>query len=168
MGGLQALSKPQLDSLKGNLAGQSAPPNPQTPTDRKDPSEATMLDLQRIRRATDVAVEHLTEGDPRELLIGGINACMTRLLSSIELSDAVDVLLERLFPLSSPQLKQRLQAMFAPQISPPTGLGGGAQRPGLPSAANQGPSGATGQPPGGGQPPMPGEAGVESALPAQQ
>jgi hypothetical protein len=166
MGGLQALSKPQLDSLKGNLAGQSAPPNPQTPTDRKDPSEATMLDLQRIRRATDVAVEHLTEGDPRELLIGGINACMTRLLSSIELSDAVDVLLERLFPLSSPQLKQRLQAMFAPQISPPTGLGGGAQQPGLPSAANQGlPPGATGQPPGGSPQgaSMPGEAGSPPA-----
>ena len=163
MAGLGGLSKDAQAGLKESLAGQSAPPNPATPKDRTDPAEATLLDLQRIRRALQVAQEHIQEGDPRELLIGGMNACMTRLLSSIELSDAVDVLLERLFPLSSPQLKARLQAMFAP-ISPPTGLGGGAQPPGATPGANAGPAGgATGQPPGGGPPPMPGDAG---ALPA--
>jgi hypothetical protein len=163
MAGIQGLSKDAQAGLKQSLAGQSAPPNPQTPKDRTDPSEATLLDLQRIRKATQVAMDHLSEGDPRELLVGGINACMTRLLSRIELSDAVDILLERLFPLSSPALKQRLQAMFAP-ISPPTGLGGGAQPPeAIPGANPSSAGGATGQPPGGAPAPMPGDAGIPPA-----
>lgn len=145
------LSKDTEAGLKQSLAGQSAPANPQTPSDpskRKDPSEATFLDLQRIRRATEVAVSHLDEQDPQALLIGGINACMTRLLSSIDISDAVDVLLERLFPLSSPQLKSRLQAMFMP-ISPPVVPAGGAV-PGADPGATQGAAGgATDQPPAG-------------------
>ncbi len=166
MAGLSSLSKPVLDSLKGNLAGQSAPPNPQTPTDRTDPDEARILDYQRVRRALDRANEYLPEGDPHQLLIGAMSACMTRVLSKIDLSDAVDVLLERLFPLSSPQLKQRLQAMFAP-ISPPTGLGGGAPGGGPPPPGLGSAGGPTGQPPGGAPsgPPMPGEAGV-ATLPA--
>lgn len=152
MTAIPGLSKDAQAGLKESLAGQSAPPNPQTQSDpnkRKDPSEATFLDLQRIRRATEVAVSHLDEQDPQALLIGGINACMTRLLSSVDLSDAVDVLLERLFPLASPQLKQRLATMFAP-ISPPVGPVGGAQAPGASPMPNQGPAdGATGQPPAG-------------------
>jgi len=167
MAGLAGLSKPVLDSLKGNLAGQSAPPNPQTPTDRSDPSDDTLLDMKRIQRACAIAQEHLSSGmpeqaDPRELLIGGIHACMTRLLSKIDLSDAVDVLLERLFPLSSPTLKQKLQAMFAP-IPPPTGLGGGVPAGGPPPPGPGGAGAATGQSPGGGQPPMPGDAGIQPA-----
>jgi hypothetical protein len=154
-----------MDGLKQNLAGQSAPPNPATPSnpaDRKDPSEASMLDFKRILRSAQVAQENLEDGDPKELLVGAVAACFQRLLSSIDLSDAVDVMLERLFPLSSPQLKQRLQSMFAPPISPPTGLGGGA--PGMPG---QGPAGGpTGQPPAGGPPGSPGgDAGV-ATLPA--
>jgi hypothetical protein len=170
MAGVPGLSKTAQDSLKGSLASQSAPPNPQTPSnpkDRSDPNDEMLLDLNRIKRSCAVALEHMTQGnpeqgDPRELLIGAVHKCFERLLSKIELSDAVDVLLERLLPLSSQTLKQRLQAMYAP-ISPPTGLGGGAQPPGPPEA-NTGPAGgATGQPPGGGQPPMPGDAG---SLPA--
>lgn len=161
-GGLQGLSKDAQAGLKESLAGQSAPPNSQTPTNpaqRKDPNEVTFLDLQRIRRATEVAVDHMDESDPQVLLISGINACMTRLLSRIDLSDAVDVLLERLFPLASPQLKQRLAAMFQP-ISPPVGPAGGA--PG--ATPDQGAAGgATGQSPGGAQAPMPGDAGPPPA-----
>jgi hypothetical protein len=167
MAGLGQLSKPVLDSLKGNLAGQSAPPNPATPTNRKDPSESRLLDYQRVRRALDRAHEQIPDGDPEELLIGAMGACMTRVLSKIDLSDAVDVLLERLFPLSSPQLKAKLQAMYAP-ISPPTGLGGGAPGGGPPPSGQSAAGGATGSPPGGGAtsgPPMPGEAGV-ATLPA--
>jgi hypothetical protein len=164
MAGLGQLSKPVLDSLKGNLAGQSAPPNPQTPTHRTDPNESRILDYQRVRRALDRAHEHIPDGDPEELFIGAMGSAMTRLLSKIDLSDAVDVLLERLFPLSSPQLKAKLQAMFAP-ISPPTGLGGGAPGGGPPLPGQGAAVGATGSPPGGGQPSMPGEAGV-ATLPA--
>ena len=157
MAGLQGLSKDAMAGLQQGLAGQSAPPNPATPKNRTDDADVLILDLQRIRRACDVARDHVPDGDPRELLIGGVHACFTRLLSHIELSDAVDVLLERLFPLSSPQLKQRLQAMFAP-ISPTAGLAAGAQG----ASPNQGPAGgATGLPPGGAPqgPPMPGDAG---------
>jgi hypothetical protein len=161
MAGVAGLSKDMQAGLQKSLASQSAPPNPQTPTnptDRKDPGEATFIDLQRVRRASEVAASHMDESDPQVLLLSGINACMTRLLSSISLSDAVDVLLERLFPLASPQLKARLAAMFTP-ISPPVGPAGGAQGLGQPPGPNQGPAGgATGQPPGGGQPPMPGDA----------
>jgi hypothetical protein len=160
-----------MQGLKQALASQSAPPNPQTPKDRTDPAETTLLSLQRVRRSLDRLKEELDEADPRTLLVGAMGSCVTRLLSHIELTDAVDVLLERAFPLSSPQLKQRLQAMFAPPpppISPPTGLGGGMQGPGIPPGPNQGPAGgATGQPPGGPPPggPMPGDAGV-ATLPA--
>jgi hypothetical protein len=159
-----------MAGLKESLASQSAPQNPATPKDRTDPDESLLLDFQRVRRALDVAREHLPEGDPRTLLVGAVGACFTRLLSHIELTDAVDVLLERAFPLSSPQLKQRLQAMFAPPpppISPPTGLGGGAQRPGMPPGVNQGPpAGGPQATPPGAPPGAAGEAGVESALPA--
>jgi hypothetical protein len=129
-----------------------------------DPSESKLLDLQRVRRALQVAQEHMDDTDPIALLVGAMSACTTRLLSRIEISDAVDILLERCFPLASQTLKVRLQQMFAP-ISPPTGLGGGAQPPGgVPLGANTGGAGAaTDQPPGGEQPPMPGDAG---ALPA--
>jgi hypothetical protein len=166
MAGVQGLSQTAQAGLKEALAGQSAPPNPQTPKSRADDSETTLLDLQRVRRALDVAQEHLDDTDPRALLIGGMHSCVMRLLSRIELSDAVDVLLERLFPLSSQTLKQRLQTMYAP-ISPPTGLGGGAQPPGSAPGANASAAGgATGQPPGGGLTAPAGDAGVESALPA--
>lgn len=169
MAGVPGLSKDAMSGLKQSLAGQSAPPNPATPTnpaDRKDPSDATMLDIKRIQRSCAVAQEHLDDGDPKELLVGGINACMTRLLSAIDISDAVDVLLERLFPLSSPTLKQRLQSMFQP-ISPPTGLGGGAQGPGQVPGPNQGPAGGTTGPPPGAGPsgPSASDAGV-ATLPA--
>ena len=166
MSGMPGLSGGAMAGLKSALASQSAPPNPATPKDRTDPAETTLLSLQRVRRALDRLKEELDEADPRTLLIGAMSGCVTRLLSHIELTDAVDVLLERAFPLSSPQLKARLQAMFAPPISPPTGLGGGAQRPGMPPGANQGlPGGPQAAPPGA-PPGAAGEAGVESALPA--
>lgn len=162
MAGIAGLSKDAQAGLKTSLASQSAPPNAATPSDpakRKDPNEAGFIDIQRIRRAADVAAEHMDEGDPQLLLISGISAAMTRLLSAIDLSDAVDVLLERLFPLSSPQLKSRLQAMFAP-ISPPSGLGGGASAPGLIPGQNPGAAGgATGPTPGASPGPPSGEAG---------
>ncbi len=164
MAGVPGLSKSVQDSLKGSLAAQSAPPNPQTPSnpaDRMDPSESKLLDLQRVRRALQVAQEHMDDTDPIALLVGAMSACTTRLLSRIEISDAVDILLERCFPLASQTLKVRLQQMFAP-ISPPPGLGGGAQglTPPNPSAAG----GATGQPPAG--PPSGEPGGDAGALPA--
>jgi hypothetical protein len=168
MAGIAGMSQSALGGLKESLASQSAPANPQTPTDpsdRKDPSEATSIDLQRIRASCDKASKGYDDADPHKLLVDGMSACVTRLMASIHFSDAVDVLLERLFPLSSPQLKQRLQMMYTP-ISPPVGPAGGAQGPGLIPGPNQGPAGgATGQPPGGGSPSMPGDAGV-ATLPA--
>jgi hypothetical protein len=149
MAGMAGLSSSALSALKGSLAAQSAPPNPQTPHDRSDPSEALLLDLQRIRRSLEVAKEHLPEGDPRELLIGAMHGAVSRLLSHIELSDAVDVLLERCWPIASSTLKQKVQMMF----SPPPGLGGGAvpgQVPGNPGGAGA-PTGPNPAP--GGEPP---------------
>jgi hypothetical protein len=171
MAGVGALSKDAQAGLKQSLAAQSAPPNPQTPPnpqDRKDPDDAVLIDMQRVRKSLDVAKEHLDDADPKQVLIAAMHACFTRLLTHVDLSDAVDVLLERLFPLSSATLKERLKTMFAP-VSPPPGLGGGAQQSGFPlaGAANQGPAGgATGQPPGGAPQgsPMPGDAGM--AVPA--
>ena len=165
---MAGLSGAPVPGLKEALASQSAPPNPATATDRKDPAEVTLISMQRVRRALDRLKDEMDDTDPKALLIGSMGACMTRLLASVELSDAVDVLLERAWPLSSPQLKQRVQAMFAPPppISPPSGLGGGAQPPGSAPMANPGlAGGATGQPPGGPSSggSMPGDAG---SLPA--
>lgn len=156
MAGLAGLSGSALSALKGSLASQSAPPNPQTPANRTDPSEALLLDFQRVRRALEVAREHIPDGDPRELFIGALHGAVTRLLSHIELSDSVDVLLERCWPLASATLKQKVAGMF----SPPPGLGGGAvpgQAPG-----NLGGAGApTGPIPApGGEPPALSGSGV--------
>lgn len=164
MTAIAGLSHGAQMGLQQSLASQSAPANAATPSDpakRKDPNEATFLDLQRVRRASEVAVSHMDEQDPQALLLGGINACMTRLLSAIDLSDAVDVLLERLFPLSSPQLKQRLAAMFQP-ISPPVGPAGGAV-PGADPGAQGAAGGATGPTPGAGSGPPSGDAGLPPA-----
>ena len=153
-----------MTGLKSALASQSAPPNPATPKDRSDPSDSTLLDFQRVRRALDVLKSGLQDGDPRGILVDAMHSCMTRLLTKVQVSDAVDILLERAFPLASPDLKSRLQAMLAPPppISPPPGLGGGAQPPassGLPGM-NQAPSpGATNQPPGAPPAGAPGDAG---------
>jgi len=163
MAGVPQLSGSAASGLKSALASQSAPPNPNTPTDRTDQSDVVLLDFQRVRRALDVTKDHLPDGDPRGVLMNAMHSCVTRLLTRVSVSDAVDVLLERAFPLSSPELKQRLQTMFAPAppISPPTGLGGGAQAPGMPPAPNAGPPpGITSPPPGGApQGPPPGDAG---------
>jgi hypothetical protein len=169
MGGLPQLGQKEMSGLKTALASQSAPPNPQTPTDRTDPSDAVLLDFQRVRRALDKTKDGLPEADPRGVLVGAMHSCVTRLLTRVQTSDAVDILLERAFPLSSPELRSKLAQMFAPPppLSPPTGLGGGAQPPGMPPMANQAPAGATGLSPGGPPPGgPPGDAGVESALPA--
>lgn len=162
MAGMSGLSKSASDELKNSLASQSAPANPQTPpnpADRKDPSELGFIDIQRIRKSADVAAQNVDESDPKALLYSGISATMTRILTAVDLSEAVDVLLERLFPLSSPELKARMAAMFTP-ISPPAGPAGGAQAPGPSPMPNLGAAGgATGQSPGGAPAPTPGEAG---------
>jgi hypothetical protein len=155
-----------MTGLKSALASQSAPPNPQTPTDRKDPSDTQLLDFQRIRRSLEVALANIDDSDPRMLLLEAQRACMVRLLASVELTDAVDVLLTRAFPLASADLKARLSTMFAPPpISPTNGLGAGASQPGSAPGGEQGiPSGATGSPPGA-PPPMAGPSG-EAGPPA--
>ncbi len=155
MGGINALSGPVRDKLMSGLASQSAPANPATSMDRTDPAESLLMDYQRIRRSLEVCKSHLPDGDPRLLLIGAMHGAVSRLLSRVELSDAVDVLLEQSYPLSSPHLKERLQASFSPPMAP----GGGApmgQRPGGPMGAS--PTGALLAP--GGQPPAPSGPGV--------
>jgi hypothetical protein len=159
MAGIQQLGGDALAKLKAGLASQSAPPNPATDKDRSDPAEATLLDIQRVRRSLEVAKDHLPEGDPRVVLFAGVHGAFSRLLSSVELSDAVDILLEQCFPLSSPHLKQKLQAMFTPPPVPGLG-GGGAGMPGMPGKP---PMGAAGPPTG----PLPGPPGPPGALGGQ-
>ncbi len=158
MAGIGALSGQAMEKLKAGLASQSAPANSATPAAhlRADPAESTLLDMQRVRRALEVAKSHLEETDPQQVLIGAMHGAVSRLLSKVDLSDAVDVLLEQAFPLSSQHLKERLQSMF----SPPLGLGGGAapgvQPPGQPSGMP-----GTGSPfAPGGQPSAPTGSGV--------
>lgn len=126
MAGLSGLSSKTQGTLQDALASQAAPPNPSTEKDRTDPAESKLLDLQRVRRSLAIAKEHFDDTDPAVLLISAMNGCVSRMLSGVQLSDAADALLEGVFPLASQQLKMRLQSMFAPQVSPPTGLGGGA------------------------------------------
>jgi hypothetical protein len=158
-----------MSGLKSALASQSAPPNPNTPSDRTDPSDALLLDFQRIRRSLEVAVSNIDDADPRMLLLEGMRASIMRLLASVQLSDAVDILLKRCFPLASAELKASLATMFAPPTpSPTTGLGVGAAPPGsAPGGAPGSPGGATGLPPGGPMGAMPGgPPGEAGALPA--
>lgn len=164
MAGLQGLSKSAQTGLKESLAAQSAPANTQTPLNRTDPAQTTSLDFQRVRhlltrmkQALELTSNNLQdENDPRLLFINALEEGVTLLLRDKHLPDAADAILERLFPLASPMLKQRVAAMFTP-ISPPNGLGGGA--PGAtpnPGAAG----GVTGPTPGGAATSAPsGEAG---------
>jgi hypothetical protein len=156
MAGINSLSGSALNKLQAGLASQSAPANSATPNNRTDPKETSLLDLQRIRRALEVAKTNLDDADPQQLLIGAMHGAISRLLSRVDLADSVDIMLEAAYPLASPRLTQRLAAMF----SPPIGLGGGAtpgpQPPGIPSA-----TGVTGPPfAPAGQPAAPTGSGV--------
>jgi hypothetical protein len=163
---MAGLSKGAMSGLTSALASQSAPPNPKTPTDRTDPADRLLLDFQRIRRSLEVALTNIDDADPRMLIFEAMRACVVRLLASVETADAVDVLLTRMFPLASADLKAKLSAMFAPPPPSPTnGLGAGASSLGAPGGDQGPPGGATGSPPGPLGPP-PGGAGEAGALPA--
>ncbi len=141
MPGLAQMNGSALEKLKASLASQSAPSNPKTDTKREvDPEQSFLLDTQRIRKSLEVAKKNLDETDPKQLLFGAMHGCVSRMLSSVDLPDAVDILLTQAFPLASPALKMKLQQMMAPpQISPPVGPSGGATPPGVPPPSGIGP-----------------------------
>ena len=169
MAGIAGLSKGAADGLQKNLALQSAPPNPQTQTDpasRQPFNELFYLAMRKIPRIIEQAMEHAPEGDLRQPVLNALlKGTFPVLKEGPQLADQIDDILRALFPLSSPSLKQELQQMFAPPpISPPVGPGGGAPGPGMIPGQNQGAAGgAMGQPPGGGPPSMPGDAGLPPA-----
>jgi hypothetical protein len=171
MAGIAGLSKGAADGLQKSLASQSAPANPQTPTDpsaRQPFNELFYLAMRKIPRIIEQAMEHAPEGDLRQPVLNALlKGTFPILKEGPQLADQIDDILRALFPLSSPSLKKELQSMFAPPpISPPTAPGGGAA-PGLITGA-QGPAGgAMGQVPAGGPPGAPGgDAGVAPSLPA--
>ena len=167
MAGIAGLSKGAADGLQKNLASQSAPASPTTPTnpaDRQPFNELFYTTMRKIPRVLEQAISHCPEGDLREPVLNALlKATFPVLKEGPQLADQIDDILRALFPLSSPSLKKELQSMFAPPpmpISPPTAPGGGAPGQGLIPGQNQGPAGgAMGQPPGGAPAPMPGEAG---------
>jgi len=144
---LNQMNGPALEKLKASLASQSAPSNPKTDKTREaDPAESFLLDTQRVRKSLEVAKKNMEETDPKQLLFGAMHGCISRMLSSVDLPDAVDILLTQAFPLSSPALKMKLQQMMAPpQISPPVGPSGGATPPGVPPPSGIGPISAPAQ-----------------------
>jgi len=161
MAGVQGLSKGAADGLQKNLAAQSAPPNPQTPTDpsaRQPFNELFYLAMRKIPRIIEQAMEHAPEGDLRQPVLNALlKGTFPILKEGPQLADQIDDILRALFPLSSPSLKAELQKMFAPPpmpISPPVGPAGGAQPPGAdsPGATLGAAGGATAQPPPGGPP----------------
>ena len=165
MAGVSALPKSVQDSLQKNLGQQSAPSNPQTPPnpqDRQPFNELFYNRMRKIPRIIEQAMDHAPEGDLRLPVLNALlKGTFPVLREGPQLADQIDDILRALFPLSSPSLKKELQQMFAP-ISPPAGLGGGAQPPGsVPGANPSAAGGAPGQPPG--APPqggvMPGDAG---------
>jgi hypothetical protein len=173
MAGIAGLSKGAADGLQKSLASQSAPANPQTPTDpsaRQPFNELFYLAMRKIPRIIEQAMEHAPEGDLRQPVLNALlKGTFPILKEGPQLADQIDDILRALFPLSSPSLKKELQSMFAPPpISPPTAPGGGAPGPGLIPGQNQGPAGgAMGQSPAGGPPGAPGgDAGVAPSLPA--
>ena len=151
MAGISALPKSVQDSLQKNLQGQSAPPNPQTPSnpaDRQPFNELFYLAMRKIPRVIEQAIERAPEGDLRQPVLNALlRSTFPILKEGPQLADQIDDLLRALFPFSSASLKKEVQAMSAP-ISPPTGLGGGAQLPGPPGANPSAAGGAPSQPPG--------------------
>jgi hypothetical protein len=166
MAGVSALPKSVQDSLQKNLGSQSAPSNPQTPTnpqDRQPFNELFYLAMRKVPRVIEQAMEHAPEGDLRQPVLNALlKGTFPILKEGPQLADQIDDILRALFPLSSPSLKKELQMMFAP-ISPPVGPAGGA--PGQPGQGGAG--AATGQPPAPGAPaPGGGDAGLAPSQPA--
>ena len=141
--------QPGGQNLRAALATQAPPNNPKTPNDRKDPSEESLLDQQRIKRAFEVAIEHRPDDqDPLKQIYGPMSTAITRLRDGTPVEDVTDALGLALFTMVSPKTKQQLGQMISPQPAP----GMGAMPPGGPPPTGAGP-GATAGPPPGGPPP---------------
>lgn len=135
------MSPGQAQNLVGALRSQSAPGNPKTPNpdERRDPSEKRILDLQRIRRSLEIAMEpdHLADGDPLKALLSVMHGAITRLRDGVDTAAVVQTM-----TIGIGQMAQQLS---------PQPMAGAAGLPG--PAATAGPQ--PGAPPMG-MPPQPG------------
>lgn len=132
-----ALQPGQAQNLASALRSQSAPVNPKTPDQRVDPSEKRILDLQRIRRSLEIAIEpdHLDQSDPLFGFLSALHGAITRLRDGAEISVVVQSLSQSLAP--------QMQMSPTPIVPAAAGL-------------SPGPAATAGPPPGPVSPPIPG------------
>jgi len=132
-------------NLKAAIAGQSAPANPATQNERRDPHYKSLEDLNRVRRALEMALEPYDEGPPdaKADVLHMMRGVIDRMLNGVSPTDALEVGIQTIVPL--PMAGAGSAGLGG---APPTAPGLGM--PGMPMTPPQG--GALGSP----TPAMPG------------
>lgn len=143
-------------NLQAAIAGQSAPANPNTQNERRDPHYKSLEDLNRIRRALEMALEPYEEGppDPKADVMHMMRGVIDRIINGVSPVDALEAGIQSIVP--SPLAGAGgLGSAVAPATAPGLGM------PGMPMP-----------PPQGGQlgsaPPMPMPGVSPGGLPGQQ
>jgi hypothetical protein len=143
-------SPAQVQSLQTAINGASPPHNPNHPTERVDPQNRTLLDMQRIRKSLERALEPYDGGPPDAMtdIYKMMHGVVSRMLAGIDPVQAMLVGVQTLIP--SPMPMGGTQGIAAPQASagppPPANLLAGMQGP---VPVSPGPGGAPGAPAGG-------------------
>lgn len=94
----------QGQNLKAAIAGQSGPINPNTPNERRDPRETELLNLNRIRRALERALEPLEGSAPSAAsdVLHMMRGVISRMLAGIDPVQALMVGVQSLIPTPMP------------------------------------------------------------------
>ena len=135
----------QGQNLKAAIASQSAPPNPNTPNERRDPRETELLNLNRVRRALERALEPYEGSAPTAAadILHMMHGVVGRMLAGIDPVQAFMVGAQSLIPV--PMSGGAPPGMAGPQIPagpPPSPMG---MSPGFMGEGPVSPGGSPGQ-----------------------
>lgn len=129
----------QGQNLRAAIASQSAPVNPNTPNERSDPRESELLNLNRIRRALERALEpyEATGPSPSADVLHMMHGVVSRMLAGVNPTEALMVGMQSIVPL--PMQGGAVPGMAAPpapagQMPMPGGMPPGMGGPVSPGA----------------------------------
>lgn len=124
----------QGQNLRAAIASQSGPTNPNTPNERRDPRESELLNLNRIRRSLERALEPFESNAPSAAsdVLHLMKGVISRMLAGIDPVQALMVGVQSLIPM--PMSGGASPGMAVPQIpagvpGPPMGMSPGFQGP---------------------------------------
>lgn len=131
----QALSNPgQQQNLKAALGQMAGPPNPNTPSERVDPQNRTLINLQRIHTSLQKALDP-SEGMPPDAtadILHMFHGVIGRIMSGVEPRAAFMTGVQSIVPSPMPAAASpgaAPQATAGPQAPAPPSLLAGMQGP---------------------------------------